>query len=135
MDPILSVFITDDCAPVRERLAALISDMQAVELVGQAGDPYEALEAIQRLRPRVVILDIRMAGCNGFRVLDIIKRDLADTVVIMLTAFPFPQYRQKCLKAGAAYFFDKATEFHRIGEVLEQLQQRISSEQAVSLAQ
>ena len=135
MEPVLSVFVTDDSAPVRERLAALISDMQAVELVGQAGDPYEALEVIQRLRPQVVILDIRMTGCNGFRVLEIIKRDMADTVVIMLTAFPFPQYRRKCLDAGAAYFFDKATEFHLIGEALEQLQQRISSQQAVSYSQ
>ena len=42
-------------------------------------------------------------------------------VVIMLTAFPYPQHRRKCMEAGADYFLDKATEFGRVAEVLERL--------------
>ncbi|MFC2042663.1 hypothetical protein ACFLUA_00720 [Chloroflexota bacterium] len=42
-------------------------------------------------------------------------------MVIMLTAYPLPQYRQKCEEMGAEYFFDKSTEFHRVQEVLTQL--------------
>jgi two-component system response regulator DevR len=117
----LKVFIADDSALVRERLAALISEIEGVEVVGQARDAPEALEGIQHLRPDAVTLDIRMPGNNGIQVLELIKKSTAAPVVIMLTAFPYPQYRQKCLEAGAEYFFDKATEFERVAQVVKQL--------------
>ena len=118
----LTVMIADDSAAVRERLAAMVSDLQGVEVVGQATNAPEAIEMSQRLNPDVVILDVRMPGGSGIRLLEMIKTDEAGPVVIMLTAFPNPRYRRECLKAGADYFFDKASEFHFIPEVLKQLQ-------------
>jgi YesN/AraC family two-component response regulator len=126
----LKVFIADDSTLVRERLATLISEIEGVELVGQAGDAREALEAIQHLRPDVVILDIRMPGNNGIQVLEAIKKSAAAPVVIMLTAFPYPQYRKKCLEAGAEYFFDKAAEFEQVTEVLKKMQSSTTGESA-----
>jgi len=123
METVLRVFIADDSAPVRDRLAALISELRAVELVGQAENAGEAIEAIQRLQPDVVILDIRIAGGNGFHVLEGIKRRVAAPAVIMLAAFPYPQYREKCLEAGAECLFDKTTEFDRVAGALEQFHQ------------
>lgn len=117
----LKVLIADDSALVRERLAALVSDIEGVEIVGLAANAPEAIEIIQRLDPDVVILDIRMPGGNGIQVLEAIKADEAGPVVIMLTAFPYPQYRDKCLAAGADYFFDKASEFDRVVPVIEEL--------------
>lgn len=124
----MKVFIADDSALVRERLAALISEIEGVEVVGQAGDAREALEAIQHLRPDAVILDIRMPGNNGIQVLEAIKKSTAAPVVIVLTAFPYPQYRKKCLEAGAEYFFDKATEFEQAAEVLKKIQDSTTGE-------
>jgi DNA-binding NarL/FixJ family response regulator len=118
----LKVVIADDSALVRERLAVLVSDLENVELVGQASNAPEAIEIIQRLRPDVVILDIRMPGGNGIQVLEVIKaNNEVVPLIIMLTAFPYPQYRKKCLEAGAEYFFDKATEFERVAQVVKQL--------------
>ena len=117
----MKLFIADDSTLVRDCLVTLISEIEGVELVGQAGDAPEAIEGIQHLRPDVVILDVRMPGGNGIQVLEAIKKKNAAPVVIMLTAFPYPQYRKKCLEAGAEYFFDKATEFERIAQVVEQL--------------
>ncbi len=122
----LKVVIADDSALVRERLAAMVSDLESVEMVGQAGNAPEALDIVERLKPDVVILDIRMPEGNGIQVLEVIKADEESPVVIMLTAFPYPQYRQKCLEAGADYFFDKATEFDFVPAVLKQLQARAS---------
>jgi YesN/AraC family two-component response regulator len=124
----LKVFIADDSALVRERLAALISEIEGAEVVGQAGDAPEAFEGIQHLRPDVVILDIRMPENNGIQVLEAIKKSAAAPVVIMLTAFPYPQYRKKCLEAGAEYFFDKATEFEQVAEVLKKIQDSTTGE-------
>jgi len=123
----LKVVIADDSALVRERLAALVSDVEGVEMVGQASNASDAIDISQRLKPDVVILDIRMPGGNGIQVLETIKASETGPVVIMLTAFPYPQYRDKCLKAGADYFFDKATELDSVPEVLKQLRARTAA--------
>jgi DNA-binding NarL/FixJ family response regulator len=118
----MKVLIADDSALMRERLGALVAEIEGVELVGEAGSAKEALAGIRRLKPDVVILDIRMPGGNGIQVLQEIRKEpAARPIVIMLTAFPYPQYRQKCLEAGADYFFDKASEFDRVASLLKTL--------------
>ena len=117
----MKIFIADDSALLRERLVALISDLEGMEVVGLAEDAPGALEAIQRLKPDVAVLDVRMPGGNGIHVLEAVKRQPGAPLVIMLTAFAYPQYRRKCLEAGADFFLDKTTEFERVAEVLRQL--------------
>jgi DNA-binding NarL/FixJ family response regulator len=121
---VLSVFVADDSPLIRERLAEAISAVAGTELVGQAEDALGAIEAIQRLQPDVAILDIRLAKGDGLQVLDAVKAGECSPVVIMLTAFPYPQYRTRCMEAGAAHFLDKATEFDQLPEVLEGLADR-----------
>jgi DNA-binding NarL/FixJ family response regulator len=118
----LTVLIADDSILIRERLAALIAEIDGVHLIGQATTAAEAIALARHYKPDVVILDIRMPGGNGIEALQAIKK-VAPSRVIMLTAFPYPQYRQKCLQAGADYFFDKAGDFDRVAAVLEQLQE------------
>ncbi len=121
MKTTLNVVIADDSPLVRERLAVLLSELDGIDLVGQAGTGDETLQAVERLKPDVLILDLHMPGNNGMEVLEAIKRGGAGPVVIVLTAFPYPQYRERCLKAGAEYFFDKAPEFEEVSEALQQL--------------
>jgi DNA-binding NarL/FixJ family response regulator len=121
MESALKVLIADDSELTRERLAALVAEVEGVELVGQAGDAREALDAARQLQPDVVILDIRMPRGNSVEVLEAIKRGAAPPVVVMLTAFPYPQYRDKCLSVGAEYFFDKATEFEQVAQVIREM--------------
>jgi DNA-binding NarL/FixJ family response regulator len=117
----MRVLIADDSTLMRQRLATLLSEVAGTELAGQARDAHEALAAIRALNPDVVILDIRMPKGNGITVLETLKAHEDCPVIIMLTAFPYPQYREKCIKAGADYFFDKATEFDLVVQALEQL--------------
>jgi len=119
----VSVFIVDDSAVFRERLIDMLSELKGVEIVGEAGGPHEAIKAIQKLKPDAVILDIRMPGGNGIEVLKKIKKDKPAPMVIMLTNYPYPQYRKKCMDAGADFFFDKSTEFEKVTEVLKKLTQ------------
>jgi len=114
----LRVFIADDSEAVRERLRELVSEVDSVKVVGEAGDGAEALEGIVDCQPHVVILDIRMPQFNGFDVLDLLAGEESRPVIIVLTAFAYRQYRERCLEAGATYFFDKATEFEQIAGVL-----------------
>jgi two-component system, NarL family, response regulator DevR len=115
----LRVFIVDDSSIVRDRLVALLSELETVEVVGQAADAATATRLIHELRPDVVVLDIRLAGGNGIDVLRTIKKDRPNVLVIMLTLYPDPQYRESCMKAGASFFLDKSTGFEKIPEALQ----------------
>ncbi len=117
----LKVLVADDSPLIRERLAAVISDIENAELVGQAENVQEAIESIRRLKPDVVILDIRMPGGSGLQVLEQAKAGQSPPVVIVLTSFPLPPYRKRCEALGADYFFDKPTDFDRVAEVFKQL--------------
>lgn len=118
----MRVLIVDDSAIVRERLAAMIGQLPGtIDLVGQAQDAPEARELIWRLKPDFIVLDIQMPGGSGIDVLREIKQETPGPVVLMLTNFPYPQYRKTCMEIGADYFFDKSTEFGKIAEVLQEL--------------
>ena len=118
----MKVFIVDDSKVVRERLVAMLSEHPEIEVVGQAEDAFSAIEAIPHLNPDVVILDIYMPGsATGMYVLERIRRERNAPVIIMLTNYSYEQYRKRCLDAGAAFFFDKSTEFEKVPEVLKAL--------------
>jgi DNA-binding NarL/FixJ family response regulator len=121
------VFIVDDSPVVRERLVHLLGELEQIEIVGQADIAFEAINSIRRLRPHVVVLDISMPGGSGIYVLETIKKENPQPVVIMLTNFATDQYRQKCLQLGADFFFDKSAEFERIVEVMRKIPSRPES--------
>ena len=115
----LAVYIVDDSQMIRQRLTELVSDISGTEVVGQSADPFEALKSIRKSNPDVVILDIRLPGRSGIDLLKDIKKDPAAPIVIMVTNYPYRQYRQGCMAAGADYFFSKINEFEMIGETLK----------------
>jgi DNA-binding NarL/FixJ family response regulator len=116
----LKIFIADDSLIIRARLVTLIEELVGVKLVGQAGSGADAISGIWRLKPDVVILDIRMPIGSGFEVLQNIKQGQAAPLVIVLTNYLYSVYRQKCLQAGADFFLDKSTEFDQIPTLIEQ---------------
>lgn len=89
-----------------------------IEVIGEADNVQQAIEHIRQQGPDVVILDIRMPGGNGIDVLREIEKNDQAPVVIMLTNYPYPQYKRKCMDAGADFFFDKSREFEKVVEVL-----------------
>lgn len=116
-----TVYIVDDSQAVRERLIAMISELEGTALAGASGEAPEAVTAIRRLQPDAVILDIRLPGMTGIQVLKEIKQSLPAPLVIMLTNYPFEQYRRECAEAGADYFLNKSTEFEKINEILARI--------------
>ena len=118
----LQVVIIDDSIVIRQRLVSLLGDVHGVEVSGVATDGFEGLDAIQRLRPDVVILDIRMPGMGGIELLETLQADdKPSPTIIVLTNFPYPAYRKRCQELGAQYFFDKSTEFAAAVEVLQEM--------------
>jgi two-component system response regulator DevR len=112
------VYLVDDSELVRRRLVDMLTDIEDVEIIGQTGDPEEAEAEIRRLSPDVVVLDIKLPGKNGIEVLRDIRKNVPTPLVIMLTNYPYAQYRRECTDAGADYFLHKATEFEKINDIL-----------------
>ena len=117
----MRLFIADDTEVLRERLAEALSEIEGVKLVGQVGNAADAIEAVERLKPDLVILDIRIPGGNGIMILEKVKKMENPPIVIMFTNYPYLQYRKRCLDAGADFFFYKAMEFEKLIEVVKQL--------------
>ena len=122
----MRVFVVDDSPLVRERLVALLSEVEGVEVVGTADNADEGIDSLRKLKPDVAVLDIRMPSGSGIVILEAVKREEGCPCIIMLTNYPYPQYRKKCMDAGADYFFDKSSEFHKVTEVLAGMVQRES---------
>lgn len=117
----MRVFITDDSKIVVERLADLLKDVSGVEVVGQAGNATDAVSSIQKTRPDAVILDLQMPGGSGLDVLKAIRQGHPRLQVLICTNFPYPQYRDECMAAGANYFLDKSADFDKIPAIFRQL--------------
>jgi DNA-binding NarL/FixJ family response regulator len=104
----------------------MLSELDDIEIVGQA----EAASDLKQLKAELVILDIGMRGGAGIGVLQNLNIGSPDSKVIVLTDYPYPQYRKICMSAGADFFFDKSTEFEKVIEVIKQL--RSSSSQTIN---
>jgi DNA-binding NarL/FixJ family response regulator len=117
----MRVLIAEDSEAIVQRLVTSLANLDGIEIVGHAGTVAEASQGVRDLHPDVVILDIRMPGGSGIDVLEGLKKDRVAPVVIVLTNYSYPQYRRKCLRSGAKFFFDKSTEFEKVAQALRGL--------------
>jgi DNA-binding NarL/FixJ family response regulator len=117
----MKVFLVDDSLVIRQRLKRMLAEVQEVQVVGEAGEVQEAKDGILERKPDVVLLDIHLFNGSGIDVLQSLKKNKPAPAVIVLTNYPYPQYRQKCLDAGADFFFVKSTEFDQVVPALRQL--------------
>ncbi len=103
------VLIADDQAAVRAGFAALIDGEEELEVAGEAGERYEAVDLARRVFPHVVLMDIRMPGLDGLEATRLICSDptLAATRVLVLTTFDLDEYVYAALRAGASGFLLK----------------------------
>jgi DNA-binding NarL/FixJ family response regulator len=110
MSPI-RVAVVDDQDLVRAGFIALLNAADRMEVVGEAGQGEEALRVIDRTRPDVVLLDIRMPVMNGIDVITRVRANpaLSATRIVVLTTFSLDEYVFGALMAGADAFLLKDT--------------------------
>ncbi len=117
----MRIFIADDSEILRERLVEALSEIEGVHIIGEAGETVEIIQAVEKLEPDLIILDIRMPGGNGILVLETLKKMKRPPIIIMFTNYPYLQYRKRCLDAGADFFFYKVTEFEKLIDKVREL--------------
>jgi two-component system LytT family response regulator len=109
----LRVLIVDDTRLARQELRTLLREVEGVECVGEADDVPAAREAIERLRPDVVLLDIQMPSGTGFELLEQLDRAPA---VIFTTAYD--QYAVRGFEANALDYLLKPVQGDRLAAAL-----------------
>lgn len=117
----MKLLIVDDSVLIRERVVSLIEESNDIEIVEQAKNCKEAIHYITNNSYDIVILDISLPDGSGLFVLKKIKQYKPETRVIMLTNYPFLQYKTKCKELGAEYFLHKLNDFNRIPDVIRSL--------------
>lgn len=117
----MRVFVVENSAVIRERLRDMLNSIPDIKLVGEVDNETEAVRCICTLLPDVVILDFSLASGNGLGVLRRIRMQPISIRVIVLTNDAYPQYRKKCMDAGADYFLDKSRDIEALGNLLDKL--------------
>ena len=102
-----SVVIVDDQTLLRAGFRRLLDTEPGIEVVGEAGDGAEAVALVERLRPDVVLMDIRMPVMDGIEATRRINQRTPSTAVLVLTTYDLDEYVFTALQAGASGFLLK----------------------------
>jgi DNA-binding NarL/FixJ family response regulator len=107
-----TVLVADDQALIRQAVTDILSHAGGITVVGEAVDGEEAVVAATRLRPDVIVMDIRMPRLDGIAATEAICADpaLVATRVLILTTFEEDEYIVAALRAGASGFIGKGSE-------------------------
>ncbi|MEV0901185.1 response regulator transcription factor [Actinoplanes sp. NPDC049802] len=107
MAELIRVLIADDDPLVRVGLSLVLGAAPEVQIVGEAGDGAEAVELARRLRPDVVLMDVRMPRMDGLAATAELRRDGPAPAIVVLTTFDTDQNLLGALRLGANGFLLK----------------------------
>ncbi|MEV4065489.1 response regulator transcription factor [Nonomuraea dietziae] len=103
----IRVLLVDDEPLLRMAFTMVLDAQEDMEAVGEAGEGAEAVRLARRLRPDVVLMDVRMPGLDGIEATRRIVRDRGQARVLILTTFDLDEYAFAGLRAGASGFLLK----------------------------
>jgi DNA-binding NarL/FixJ family response regulator len=124
----MKILLVDDHALFCEALQSLLA-LHGYQVVGTARDGLEALEEARRLHPDLILMDIEMPGCDGLTATRLIKAEMPDTKIVMLTVAQQDEVLFESLKSGASGYLLKSS---RASQLLLHLGQLAEGQAALS---
>jgi DNA-binding NarL/FixJ family response regulator len=110
--------LVDDHALVRRGFRRMLEDDAEIEVLGEASDGHDAVEAAARLHPAVVVMDFALPSMNGAVATRLILKDNPQTAVLMLSMHAEASYVRTCLEAGArGYLLKNAMDLELVAAV------------------
>jgi DNA-binding NarL/FixJ family response regulator len=124
----MKILLVDDHTLFRESLENLLT-LHGYQVVGTAGDGLEALEKARRLHPDLILMDIEMPGCDGLTATRLIKAEMSETKIVMLTVAQQDEDLFESLRSGASGYLLKSS---RASQLLWHLGQLAEGQAALS---
>ncbi|HZH48239.1 MAG TPA: response regulator transcription factor [Nitrospira sp.] len=125
---LIRVLLVDDVQGVRQMLRNILATYPNFEVVGEACDGEEALEAVQILKPSVVVMDINMPRLNGIKATSLIKRVYPHVVIVGLSVYANDDTCKAMTAAGATTVISKETAVEQLrDEIVESINRRSAS--------
>ena len=119
----LRVFLVEDSPHVRDLLLDFLHVPGEVEIIGCADTEDDSVAAILAQPVDAVIVDLRLKEGNGMGLIERLRKaNLSPSPkLIVFTNHPFPEIRQRAMKLGADYFFDKSADYDSVRTTLQAL--------------
>lgn len=122
----LKLIIVDDEKPIRNFIKSMIpGERLKIEIAGEAADGIEGLELCLKVRPDIILTDIRMPGMDGLELLETVKRELPCSKVILISGYDEFAYAQKAVKNGATDYILKPVGEEDLYAVLEKAKNEV----------
>lgn len=115
------VVLADDAADLRLLLAKLLRSDDRFDVVAEAADGRQAIEAVERERPHLLLLDLSMPVMDGLETLPIVRERFPGTLVVILSGFEAAQMEEKTSELGAAAYIEKGAAFSTLTDTLADL--------------
>lgn len=125
-NPAPRVFIADDSALIRDRVAAMLGEC-ACTVTGFGATPQACIAGILAQRPDVVVLDVQLDGGTGLEVLQAVRALLPSVAFIVFSNSSGPAYRKRYLAQGALGFLDKSEDFERLPHAVTTVSGRLAA--------
>jgi len=120
----MRVLLADDHSLLLEGLQNLL-ESKGIQVVGTAGDGLEAVKAAKALKPEVILMDVRMPNCDGIRATRLIKAELPDVKVVMLTTSAEEEDLFEAVRSGAGGYVLKSMSGQSLVEALNDVREGI----------
>ena len=105
--PALRLVVVDDHEVVRQGLVALLDRRDAFQVVGEAGNVEEAMTVVRRMRPDLVIMDVRLPDGSGIEACRDIRAEMPEVRIVILTSYPDEEAVLSAIIAGASGYLLK----------------------------
>ena len=99
--PVIRVLLADDHTIVRKGVAQILDEQRDIRVVAQAADGISALDAYRRERPDVALLDLRMPALDGVALVEKLREEFSDAILVVLTTYDTDDDIDRALRAGA----------------------------------
>lgn len=115
------VVLVEDDQEIRESFSLIVNSSQRFTVVGAYGNCEDAIAALNRDKPEIVLMDIELPGMNGIRGTQIIRDKSSSTEVIMVTVYEDSDLVFEALKAGASGYITKSANYTELLSALDEI--------------
>jgi DNA-binding NarL/FixJ family response regulator len=119
--PSLRVLLVEDSQVLIERLTEAIHDMTDLKLICTVDTEAAAVAVVMREPVDVIILDLHLRQGTGFGVMRALTATPLKPRIVVLTNYDLPEYKSAAFTLGATHFLDKARDYGRLPEVLQEI--------------